>query len=164
MALTMAGIHVAIGPLVSGCYNIIKSISQLEQSYKFMPLTLASIKVTCRMTRSTLRRIDSILTEFPETLNDFSQDFFDELDTIKTECGKIISLLENHLSDLLEVDVSDIPLTTQNASRLDKLKALYNESDMEKLVGQLRYYNADLNYTSTNLLMYVDNKSKSVSG
>ncbi|CAD0097344.1 unnamed protein product [Aureobasidium mustum] len=152
MALTIAGTHLALGPLLSGCYSIVKGINQLRQSYNFMPLTLTSIVLTCNTTSSTLNKVDSTLAEYSGTARDLTQELFEQFDGIKIGCTMTLSLLERHVSDLLDTASSEMPLKAQKASRTDNLKALYNESDMKELFGQLKDYNALLNTILNQLL------------
>jgi hypothetical protein len=154
MALTIAGAHVAVGPLLSGCYNIVKGINKLHQSYKFMPLTLSSIVMTCNTTSSTLNQVNLTLANRSGSLKEPYQELFDQFDGIKIGCTMTLSLLEKHVSDLLETGNSDVPLKAQMTSKTDKLKALYNESDMRELYGQLKDYNALLNTILNHLQRY----------
>jgi hypothetical protein len=116
MALRSAGAHVAVGPLLSGCYNIVKGINQLHQSYKFMPLSLSSIVLTCNITSSTLKQVNFTLANYPGTLMDFHQELLDQFEGIKIGCTMTLSLLDNHVSDLLTTAGSVIPLKAQMTS------------------------------------------------
>lgn len=156
MALTLAGAHVAVGPLLSGCYNIVKGINKLHQSYKFMPLTLSSIVMTCNTTSSTLKQVNSTLENHPGALREPYQELFEQFDGIKIGCTMTLSLLEKHVADMLDIGDSDVPLKAQMTSKTDKLKALYNESDMKELFGQLKDYNALLNTILNHLQRYDD--------
>jgi hypothetical protein len=160
MALTIAGAHVAVGPLLSGCYSIVKGISQLHQSYKFMPLTLSRIVLTCNTTSTTLKQVNLTLADYCKLPTDFYQELLDQFDGIKIGCTMTLSLLDTHVSELLDVGVSDIPLKAQNTSRTDKLKALYNESDMKELFGQLKDYNALLDTILNHLQRYDSGQSE----
>ncbi|KEQ74143.1 hypothetical protein M436DRAFT_81541 [Aureobasidium namibiae CBS 147.97] len=145
MALTVAGAHVAVGPLLSGCYSIVKGINQLHQSYKFIPLTLSSIATTCNMTSSTLEQVESTLKDYTGAWGNLYQNLLEQFDGIQIGCTMTLSLLETHVSDLLNIAASDVPSMAQKTARIDKLKALYNESDMKELFGQFKDYNALLN-------------------
>lgn len=148
MAFEFAGAHIAIGSILSGCYSIVKGITQLRQSYKFMPLTLTNIALTCNATTSTLKVVDSILNAKSGTIGDSYQALLDQFDGLKTACFLILSVLEQYVSDLLDGANSDIPLKAQKTSRRKKWEALYNESEMTQLFGLLQNYNNLL----TNLL------------
>ncbi|THX91758.1 hypothetical protein D6D02_10549, partial [Aureobasidium pullulans] len=105
--MEIAGMNLAIGPLLSGCYNIITTINQLDQSYNFMPITLSSIAVTCRMTRLTLKELDKILVDVLDNANHFHSELLEEYDGIKIGCTMTLSLLEKHVTHLLHFDSSD---------------------------------------------------------
>jgi len=141
MAFEFAGAHIAIASILSGCYSIVKGITQLRQSYKFMPLTLTNIALTCNATTSILDTIDSILTAKSVTMRDSCQVLLDHFDGLKTGCFLTLSVLEQYVSDLLDGANSDIPLKAQKTARRKKWEALYNESDMTQLFGQLQNYN-----------------------
>jgi hypothetical protein len=149
--MEIAGIHLAIGPLLSGCCKIITTINDLHQSYKFMPMTLATIVSTCNVTKITLCQLDSHFVEDVDTIKNVNQDLLEQFDGIKIGCTMTLSLLEKHVTALLDVDSSDIPLKAQQTSKKGKWKALYNESDMKELLGQLKDNNALLN-TILNIL------------
>jgi len=139
MALTIAGAHVAIGPLLSGCYSIIQGINKLQQSYKFMHVTLTSIVLTCSITRVALRRLDSILEKQPDFIANFEKELFEG---VKVASTAILCMLENHVSELLDVAAGDVLLEAQKTSKKKVLLALYNESDMEELLSKLKEQNA----------------------
>jgi hypothetical protein len=142
MALTIAGAQVAIGPLLSGCYSIVKGITQLHQSYKFMPLTLSSIVGTCNMTRVILNRLESVLVKRRhDAFKSSDEELFEQFDGIKMGCALTLSILEENVKKLIGVVSSDVPLQAQKTSMKDKLKALYNESDMKEILGQLKEHN-----------------------
>jgi hypothetical protein len=151
MAITIVGAHVAIGPLLSGCYTIVKGINELHQSWKFMPMTLSSMVLTCNTTSSTLNQVDLILANYSGPLERSYGELFDQFDGIKLGCAVTLSLLEKHVSDLLVVGNSDVPLRAQKTSVTDKLKALYNESDMKQLFKQLNVYITLLNTIQNHL-------------
>ncbi|KAH0337686.1 hypothetical protein KCU81_g7952, partial [Aureobasidium melanogenum] len=155
MAETIAGMHLALGPILSGCYSIVKGINQLRQSYNFMPLTLMSIVLTCNTTSSTLSQVDFTLTEYSGIAKD---QFYEQFDGLKIACTIILSLLEKHVSDLLDTAASEMPLKAQKTSRKDKLKALYNEYEMERLFAQLKDHNALLNTMLNQLLSHNQNR------
>jgi hypothetical protein len=163
MALEIAGVHVAVatvGTLASTCYSVVKGINQLRRSYKFMPLTLSSIVLTCNTTRSTLKQVNLTLANLSGTLKDFHLELLEQYDGIKIGCIMTLSLLEKHVSDLLDVGDSNIPLKAQKTSRTDKLKALYNESDMKELFGQLKDHNAMLVTILNHLQRYDEHRSE----
>jgi hypothetical protein len=139
MALEIAGAHVAVGPLLSGCYSIVQGISKLHQSYKFMPLTLTSIVSTCNITKAALSRLDSLLGKHNHTIASFDEELFEG---IKIASTVILSLLENHVADLVDVAANDVSLKAQKTSKKNKFLALYNESDMEELLSLLKEQNA----------------------
>jgi hypothetical protein len=151
MAVTIAGAHVAIGPLLSGCYSIVKGINELHHSYKFMPMTLSSMVLTCNTTSSTLNQVNLTLANYHGTLEDSYGELFDQFDGIKLGCAVTLSLLEKYVSDLLSIRNSDVPLRAQKTSVTDKLKALYNESDMKELFKQLNVYITLLNTIQNHL-------------
>ncbi|KAG9664808.1 hypothetical protein KCU64_g416, partial [Aureobasidium melanogenum] len=115
-----------------------------------MPLTLMSIVLT-------LSQVDFTLAEYSGTAKD---QFYEQFDGIKIACTMILSLLEKHVSDLLDTAGSEMPLKAQKTSRKDKLKALYNESEMEGLFVQLKDHNALLN-TMFNQL-HSDNQNRMI--
>ncbi|KEQ79671.1 tricorn protease domain 2-containing protein [Aureobasidium pullulans EXF-150] len=143
--MELAGIHLAIGPLLSGCYKIVTTVNQLHQSYKFLPMTLASIVATCNMTKITLGQLDSALAKDFDIVKDANKELVEQFDGIKIGCTITISLLEKHVTQLLHVASSEVPLKAQHTSRTGKWKALYNESDMKELLGQLKDNNTLLN-------------------
>ncbi|THZ96885.1 tricorn protease domain 2-containing protein [Aureobasidium pullulans] len=149
--MEIAGMNLAIGPLLSGCYNIITTINQLDQSYNLMPITLSSIAVTCRMTRLTLKELDKILVDVLDNANHFHSELLEEYDGIKIGCTMTLSLLEKHVTHLRHFNSSDVYLQAQHISTWGKLKAVYNESELKELLGQLKDNNALLN-TVLNLL------------
>lgn len=151
MAETMAGMHLALGLLLSGCYSIVKGINQLRQSYNFMTLTLTSIVSTCNANSSVLDQVDSTLAEYAGIGRD---ELCEQFDGIKIGCIMTLSLLEKHVTHPIDTAGSEMPLKAQKASRTDKLKAFYNESDMKELFGQLKDYNALLNTILNQLLRY----------
>ncbi|KAH0365250.1 hypothetical protein KCU65_g6186, partial [Aureobasidium melanogenum] len=110
-----------------------------------MPLTLTSIVLTCITTSHTLDHVNSTLVEYSGTVRDPTQGVFEQFEGIKIGCTMTLSLLERHVLHLLDAAGSEMPLKAQKASRTDKLKALYKESDMKVLFGQLKDYNALLN-------------------
>jgi hypothetical protein len=154
MALTIAGAHVAIGPLLHTCYSVVKGINQLHQSYEFMPLTLSSIIMTCNTTRLTLKQVDSALADDSGNSEDLHEGLLDQFDGIQIGCTMTLSLLEKHVAELLNVANRDIPLEAQKIPWTAKLKAVYNESDMKELFGQLKDYNALLNTIRNHLQRY----------
>lgn len=139
MALTIASAHVAIGPLLSGCYTIIQGINKLQQSYKFMHVTLTSIVLTCSITRVSLDRLDSILKKHPAPIAKFEKELFEG---VKVASTAILSMLGDHVSELLDVAAGDILLSAQKTSKKKVLLALYNESDMKELLSKLQEQNA----------------------
>lgn len=62
--------------------------------------------------------------------------------------------MEDHLGSFLHIIASDVPLEAQKSSKKHKLEALWNESDMEKLFGQLKEYNVLLNTILKHLQRY----------
>lgn len=154
MAVTIAGGHVAVATLLSGCYSIVKGVNQLRQSYTFMPLTLSSIVLTCNTTSSTLNQVDLTLRNCTGTRPDLHQDLLDQFHAIMIGCTMTLSLLETHVSHLLDVADSHVPLKAQKASKMDKLKALYNEADMKELFRQLNVYITLLNTIQNYLQRY----------
>ncbi|THY22533.1 tricorn protease domain 2-containing protein [Aureobasidium pullulans] len=145
IVVELAGIHLAIGPLLSGCYKIVTTVNQLHQSYKFLPMTLANIVTTCNLTRITLGQLDSALAKDFDIVKEFNKELVEQFDGIKIGCTITLSLLEKHVTQLLNVASSEVPLKAQHTSRTDKWKALYNESDMKELLGQLKDNNTLLN-------------------
>lgn len=160
--MEIAGVHLAIGPLLSGCFQIVTTINKLHQSYKFMPMTLASIVATCNMTRITLDRVDSNLVMSLDITKKVNRELLEQFDGIKIGCTMTLSLLEKHVTDLLEVGSSAVPLKAQQTSRKHKLKSLYNESDMKELLGQMKDHNALLN-TILNVLQRCDHNRLQIS-
>lgn len=148
--------HVALGSLLSGCYRIVRGINELHRSYKYMPTTLASMVATCNITKITLTQVDSILRKGFEIDGYSSAEFLEQFEGIKIGCTITLSLLEKYVTDLLDIDGSDVPLMAQKTLRWEKLKALYNESDTKELLGQLQDHNALLN-TILNVLQRYDN-------
>ncbi|OBW67174.1 MAG: Uncharacterized protein AUREO_027510 [Aureobasidium pullulans] len=143
--MELAGIHLAIGPLLSGCYKIVTTVNQLHQSYKFLPMTLASIVATCNMTKITLGQLDSALAKDFDIVKEANKELVEQFDGIEIGCTITISLLEKHVTQLLHVASSEVPLKAQHTSRTGKWKALYNEPDMKELLGQLKDNNTLLN-------------------
>lgn len=148
--------HVALGSLLSGCCRIVRGINELHRSYKYMPTTLASMVATCNITKITLTQVDSILRKGFEIDGYSSAEFLEQFEGINRGCTITLSLLEKYVTDLLEIDGSDVPLMAQKTLRWEKLKALYNESDTKELLGQLQDHNALLN-TILNVLQRYDN-------
>jgi hypothetical protein len=158
MALTIAGAQVAVGPLLNACYSIVQGINKLHQSYKFMPMTLSLIEFTCKSTSATLKKVDQTFVNSAGLLTDSSRELSDQFDGIKIACTMTLSLLQTHVSDLQDIAASDIPIKAQNSSATVKLKALYNESDMKELFGQLKDYNERLDTILIHLQRYGSNR------
>jgi hypothetical protein len=144
MALTIAGVQVAVPALVTMCYSVVKGINQLYSSYKFIRLTLTGIVATCNMTRISLSRLDSTLKKNHGLNGNFDDGFLEEFDLIKMGCTMTLSSLGHYVKKLLDAVASDVPLKAQKTSNKDMLKALYNEADMKALLAQLEGYNSHL--------------------
>lgn len=154
MALTIAGAHVAVSSLASGCYSVVKGINELRQSWRYMPMTLSSMALACNTTSSTLKQVDLTLANYSGRLEDSYGELLDQFDGIKIGCAVTLSLLEKHVSDLLNIPNSGVPLKAQKTSATNKMKALYNESDMKELFRQLNVYITLLNTIQTHLQRY----------
>jgi hypothetical protein len=143
MAVEIAGVHVAIatvGTLASMCYSAVQGITKLHQSYKSMPLTLASIVLTCNTTSASLNQVDLTLAESLGAPGDLRQELVGRFDAIKLGCSIVLSLLHTHVSDLLDLGNSEVLLKAQKTKVTKKLIAMYNESDMTVLFRQLNVY------------------------
>ncbi|THZ06698.1 tricorn protease domain 2-containing protein [Aureobasidium pullulans] len=158
--MELAGIHLAIGPLLSGCYKIVTTVNQLHQSYKFLPMTLANIVSACNLTRIALGQLDSALAKDFDIVKEINKELVEQFDGIKIGCTITLSLLEKHVIQLLNVASSEVPLKAQHTSRTGKWKALYNESDMKELLGQLKDNDTLLNTILNVLQRYNDDSSK----
>lgn len=116
-----------------------------------MPQTLSSIVLTCVTIRSSLDRVHLTLKDYSGTTRDSHQNLVDQFEGIKIACAIDLSLLETHVSALLDVAIRDVPLIAQNTSTMAKLKALYNDSDMKELFRRLTVYVTLLNTIQNNL-------------
>lgn len=94
MADTIAGMHLALEPLLSVCYSIVKGIKQLRQSYNFIPLTLMSIDLTSNTTSSTSDQVDLALTKYSRKAEDLTLELLGQFDGIKIGCIMTVSLLK----------------------------------------------------------------------
>jgi len=150
--MEIAGIPVtvgALGSLLSACYSVVQGINTLRQKYKFMAVTLISILNTCNGTRLVLGQVDKIFASNSSATQHLFKQHREIFEGIKIGCAMTLSLLETHVQILLDVAGSDGPLAAQNLGKLERIKALYNESDMRVLHEQLKDQNATLNQILT---------------
>lgn len=117
-------------------------------------MTLSSMALACNTTSSTLKQVDLTLANYSGRLEDSYGELLDQFDGIKIGCAVTLSLLEKHVSDLLNIPNSGVPLKAQKTSATNKMKALYNESDMKELFRQLNVYITLLNTIQTHLQRY----------
>ncbi|CAD0096515.1 unnamed protein product [Aureobasidium vineae] len=116
-----------------------------------MPMTLTSIVANCNIIRFTLNQVDSALAKNFQPTGDWYEELVEQSDGIKIGCTGTLSMLENHVTDLLNVAGLDVSLKVQKVSRVDKSKALYNESEMKELFEQLKNYITLLNTILSNM-------------
>jgi hypothetical protein len=74
-----------------------------------------------------MKQVNVALINYSVTLADFHQELLDQFEGIQIGLVVALSLLETHVSDLLDIAECDMPLKAQKTSRTDKLEALYNE-------------------------------------
>ncbi|GAB7338283.1 hypothetical protein MBLNU457_4602t1 [Dothideomycetes sp. NU457] len=134
-----------IGSLVSICWSIVQGINTLHQDYKFMDKTLSSIVNTCNVTKFALGQVNNIFADKSRARRPLPKEHIELFEGIKIGCAMTLSLLETHVYDLLGVPPGDVSLAAQKTGKRKKLKAVYNESDMKILHGQLKDYHSTLN-------------------
>lgn len=153
--MEIGALHLALGPLLSCCYSAIKNINELHHGYKFAPITLASIATACGVTRVALGQVQSLHDARSDAERSLPPDFYEQLDVVRMGCSMTLSQLEGYVKNLLNVNADEMFLVAQNASRLERIKALYNESDMKELLGQLRDHSSLLQVLINVMQRYV---------
>lgn len=137
--MEIAGLHLAVAPILSACYSVVKGAMALHQSYKFMPISLLAISNTCTAVRAALEQVNDMLLEQSDKNPSLIKKNKEQFDCILVTCGMILSRLDEHISDLLGVGGSVAPLSAaQSLPFRAKLLALYNESDMHVLHVQIK--------------------------
>lgn len=111
-------------------------------------MTFTSIVASCNVIRFTLNQVDSALAKNFQSTGEWPEELVEQFDGIKIGCVGTLSSLQNHVTDLLNAVGSDVLLLSHKITKAEKLKALYNESDMKELFDQLKTY---LNLVNTML-------------
>ena len=123
-----------------------------------MPITLISIVNTCNGTRLALDQVHNMFLVNYRASSQSIKQYRELFEGIQVGCAMTLSLLETHVQMLLDMAGSDVPLMAQKLGRLERMKALYNESDIRILHEQLKDQNAMLNQIMTVLQKLVESK------
>ena len=134
--MEVAGLVIALPPLVAGFWKVSQKINDLRRRFAGVPSWLASIEVQCSALQNALSYLES--SHFQNTLRENVQRSHVEhvLELLLSQCKEALTLTESRVEECC---------TAKNqADILTKAMVMWNEGEIKELIAQLRGYQYDI--------------------
>lgn len=154
-------IAASISSLIIGSTKVVQLANSLQQQYANTEMLMTSIAAECSTVTVALAQLQSALHSRRERSwkTDGKEDVLKSVEAVTIACALTLSLMEKYMVAVLEKSQDEgeasVGKTDGRLTKKDKMKILWNDEEIGRLVSQLRGYQSSLSLLLNVVQWYV---------